>query len=88
MCTLALARGFSVPRIEVDRERCKGCGYCVEACPQGILRMADEFNSMGYHPVECVDPSKCTGCTFCAMMCPDLVIEVFKEEKAEAKAKE
>ena len=50
--------------------------------------MAEAFNSMGYHPVECVDPSKCRGCTFCAMMCPDLVIRVFKEEKAEAVAKE
>lgn len=67
-----------MPKIDVDVERCKGCGYCVEACPQDILRLAECFNSMGYHPVECTDPSKCTGCTFCAIMCPDVAITVFK----------
>lgn len=67
-----------MPKIEVDVERCKGCGYCVEACPQDILELAERFNSMGYHPVECADCSKCTGCTFCAIMCPDLAITVFK----------
>jgi len=67
-----------LPKIEVDVDRCKGCAYCVEACPQKILRLSETFNSMGYHPVECFEPDKCTGCTFCAMMCPDLVIEVYK----------
>ncbi len=67
-----------MPKIEVDIERCKGCGYCIESCPQKILRFADDLNSMGYHPVECFDPEKCTGCTFCAIMCPDLAIEVYK----------
>lgn len=78
-----LARRFrakeeGVPKIEVNVERCKGCEYCVAACPQCILRMAEEFNSMGYHPVECFEPEKCTGCTLCAVMCPDLAIEVYK----------
>ena len=67
-----------MPKIEVDVERCKGCGYCLEACPQAILTLAESFNTMGYHPVECIDPSKCTGCTFCAIMCPDVAITVFK----------
>ena len=67
-----------MPKTVIDVERCKGCGYCVEACPQKILRLAEVFNSMGYHPVECFDPEKCKGCAFCAMMCPDTAIEVFK----------
>ena len=46
--TRALTRGGTeVPKIEVDVERCKGCGYCVEACPQDILELAERFNSMG-----------------------------------------
>ena len=67
-----------MPKIVIDPERCKGCSYCVDACPQKILRLAEGFNSMGYHPVECFDLEKCTGCTFCALMCPDLAIEVYK----------
>ena len=67
-----------MPKIVIDPERCKGCGYCVDACPQKILRLSEGLNSMGYHPVECFDPEKCTGCTFCALMCPDLAIEVYK----------
>lgn len=67
-----------MPRIEIDVERCKGCGYCVGACPQHIIRFATESNSMGYYPAECFDPAKCTGCTFCAIVCPDVAIEVFK----------
>jgi len=67
-----------VPRIEIDVDRCKGCGYCIEACPQKILRAAEGFNKMGFHPVETFDPEKCTGCSFCAIMCPDLVIKVYR----------
>ena len=67
-----------MPRIEIDVDRCKGCGYCIEACPQKILREARGFNKMGFHPVETFDPEKCTGCSFCAIMCPDLVIKVYR----------
>ena len=67
-----------MPKTVIDVERCKGCGYCVEACPQKILRLMEVFNSMGYHPVESFEPDKCKGCAFCAMMCPDTAIEVFK----------
>ncbi len=67
-----------MPRIEFDVDRCKGCGFCIEACPQKILRFREGFNKMGVHAAEIFEPDKCTGCTFCAIMCPDLVIEVFK----------
>ncbi len=36
-------------KIEVDRERCKGCDVCVVACPTNVLALADEVNSKGYH---------------------------------------
>lgn len=34
----------------VDRDRCKGCGLCVEFCPFGHLRLDEELNVAGYHP--------------------------------------
>ncbi len=67
-----------MPRIEIDVDRCKGCEFCIEACPQKILRLMEGFNRIGVRAVEIFEPDKCTGCTFCAIMCPDLVIEVFK----------
>lgn len=63
---------------EFEIELCKGCSLCVGACPQGIIRMSEGYNSGGHQYAECVDIAKCTGCTFCATMCPDLVIEVWK----------
>ncbi|HHF08687.1 MAG TPA: 4Fe-4S dicluster domain-containing protein [Kosmotoga arenicorallina] len=68
--------------IEIDKERCKACGLCISACPQGIIRFSSEFNSKGYHPAEPNDPeAKCTGCGFCYMMCPDVCITVYRAVK-------
>ncbi|ABV34315.1 MULTISPECIES: 4Fe-4S dicluster domain-containing protein [Pseudothermotoga] len=65
--------------IEIDSERCKGCGLCINACPQKIIRFSTKFNSKGYHPAEQYDPQeKCPGCGFCYMMCPDTCITVYK----------
>jgi len=65
--------------IEVDRERCKGCERCNDACPQGILAMSRELNTKGYKFARVTDPSRCIGCRFCAINCPEVAIEVFVE---------
>ncbi|HOO31836.1 MAG TPA: 4Fe-4S binding protein [Thermotogota bacterium] len=68
--------------IEIDTERCKGCGLCINVCPQKILSYAEEFNAKGYHPAEQVDPEeKCIGCGFCYMTCPDTCIKVYRVTK-------
>jgi 2-oxoglutarate ferredoxin oxidoreductase subunit delta len=69
-----LARG----KPEIDRERCKGCGLCVGACPEQILRLADEFNRQGQHFSECIDLDRCTACMSCAIMCPDSAIQIWR----------
>ena len=30
--------------VEIDTERCKGCGLCVEACPEDLALSTAEFN--------------------------------------------
>ncbi len=63
-----------------DETRCKGCGLCVEACPQKIITIKKEYvTSKGYHPAYVTDPSKCTGCANCGVMCPDSAITVERD---------
>ena len=68
-----------MPRIVVDDHFCKGCGLCVDACPQGIIQLDSErITAKGYHPATCVAQDKCTGCTSCYQQCPDMAITVVR----------
>jgi 2-oxoglutarate ferredoxin oxidoreductase subunit delta len=60
--------------VTVDKERCKGCGFCVEFCPLGVLALSARFNAKGYHYPEVVAAEKCSGCDLCGMYCPDFAI--------------
>ena len=68
-------------RIVIDRELCKGCGYCITACPKSLIVFDDSFNAMSYHPAIPLSSEKCNGCGLCAVVCPDIAIEVWKENK-------
>jgi 2-oxoglutarate ferredoxin oxidoreductase subunit delta len=65
--------------IVIDRELCKGCLYCMDACPLGVIIVEDKFNKKGYFPAYPGNTEKCTGCAICAQMCPEIAIEVYKE---------
>ena len=56
--------------------RCKGCGYCVEFCPEKVLIFSTEVNAKGYtYPiVENGKEDACIHCQFCNLVCPDLAI--------------
>lgn len=64
--------------IKFRRERCKGCGLCVMACPKNLLIVSSKINRSGYPVARIDDMESCTGCALCAEMCPDVVITVFK----------
>ena len=62
-------------RIVIDRDVCKGCYLCINACPKGLLKKSDEPNLHGDFPVEFKDEkNECIGCAMCAMNCPDVAI--------------
>jgi len=64
------------PKVIIDKDRCKGCGYCVEFCPRGTLEMSDELNLKGYTLAAVADESKCLGCGLCDILCPEFAIHV------------
>ncbi len=61
-------------KVFIDKERCKGCKFCVEFCPTHVLSMSEEFNIKGYHPPVATAPDSCNGCDMCGMYCPDFAI--------------
>ncbi|MDA8242296.1 MAG: ferredoxin family protein [Nitrospiraceae bacterium] len=68
-------------KIKINTERCKGCTFCVETCPFGVISIRKRFNKSGFFPAVAVHIEKCTGCAMCARMCPDIAIEVYRDDK-------
>jgi 2-oxoglutarate ferredoxin oxidoreductase subunit delta len=68
-------------KIKIHSELCKGCSYCVDACPMGVISMRTRFNRNGFFPAVAEHMEKCTGCAMCARMCPEIAIRVYRETK-------
>ena len=66
--------------IHIIKDICKGCGFCVEYCPNDVLEMSEEFNAKGYHPPYTKNPDKCVECHLCEMLCPEFAIYVTLKE--------
>ena len=64
--------------INIDIEICKGCGLCIAACPEDLLKLSREFNTRGNQFAQLNENGVCTGCGLCALMCPDCAIKVFR----------
>ena len=63
-------------RIQIDKERCKGCCLCVAVCPKECIHLSEGLNLKGYFVATFVADDTCTGCGNCAVMCPDVAITV------------
>lgn len=60
----------------IDKDRCKGCGLCVAACPKNVLEIAGEVNLKGYFPAVQARPEDCIFCAICCTVCPDVAIAI------------
>ncbi len=60
--------------VHIIEERCKGCGYCIDYCPRGVLEASSRFNAKGYHPPVVKQPDLCVNCHYCEAVCPDFAI--------------
>jgi ferredoxin len=66
--------------IEVDRDRCTGCGTCVEACPTTAIEMQDGFAHILLE--------RCTGCGSCVEVCPQGAVLLLPEPVPAADSRE
>ena len=55
--------------IEIDTQKCIGCGDCVEICPADVLELQDGKSV----PVHLTD---CRGCGSCAAVCEQRAISM------------
>ena len=58
--------------IKIDKEKCTGCGTCVDTCPIGLYGLNDN------KAVITGDISECVGCRACESSCPAGAIEVIE----------
>lgn len=63
-------------KIKINRDRCKGCAFCVEFCPRHVFVKSQETNKKGYIVAAAAQPDDCVNCGLCTLICPDFAIEV------------
>ena len=52
----------------IDKEKCDGCGTCVEACPSEAISLVDEKAN--------VNEDECVDCETCVDECPNSTISM------------
>jgi 2-oxoglutarate ferredoxin oxidoreductase subunit delta len=70
--------------VSIDRDRCKGCGFCVEYCPRDVIEMGRELSSKGYQLAVVKSESACLACGFCEFICPEFAVQLTTKNPASA----
>lgn len=55
------------PVVQVESEKCNGCGDCFRVCPFAAVTMAERPSGLS---LAVIDPLLCTGCGNCVSICP------------------
>ncbi len=59
----------NIVTLQLDAQKCNGCGMCVEVCPQQVFVLSDKLSSIQ-------DRDACMECGACAKNCPCGAISV------------
>ena len=70
------AKESKMSKLHVDTSRCKGCGYCIAACPKKAIEFSGEISKKGDDTVK-VNEELCVQCGACYRVCPDYVFEIY-----------
>ncbi len=65
-----------IVKLHINKNKCKGCNFCVLFCPQKKLELDTRVNDKGFKVVKENITINCTGCGMCFLMCPDGCIEI------------
>ena len=71
-------------QVHIIKDRCKGCDFCIEFCPNKVLGISEEFNVKGYHPPYVLDQDNCVACKLCELICPEFAIYITEENNLKA----
>jgi 2-oxoglutarate ferredoxin oxidoreductase subunit delta len=72
--------------VYIIKDRCKGCGWCIEYCPKKILKKSEDFNIKGYHYPIVIEQDACVNCKVCEDICPEFsIFSITKEEDSDTK---
>lgn len=64
---------WRVLKPRVLKDKCEGCGTCMQFCPDACIKIKTEKAEINY--------DYCKGCGICARECPAKAIIMEKEEK-------
>ena len=76
----------TLPWVDVTSRLCKGCDYCVQACPPQVLGFSTDINERGYRYSFYLGDG-CTGCGICFYNCPEPGAIVVYRKPTDAKAR-
>jgi 2-oxoglutarate ferredoxin oxidoreductase subunit delta len=65
--------------IKINKDFCKGCGFCIEFCPKKVYELSGELNKKGYAVPKAARPEDCSECGLCDRYCSDFAIVLEKE---------
>lgn len=68
--------------VNIDEERCKGCGLCIAACSLNVITVESRhINKHGFNYATTIAEENCIGCASCAIVCPDGCITVYRAKE-------
>lgn len=59
----------NVSTLKLDKDKCKGCGFCVDVCPHRVFILEGG-------KADIIDKNSCIECGGCALNCPFDAIQV------------